>query len=147
MPKAYTRYSITRMTDELHATHRSILEHFLEDPKTCNKRFVHMAELHLAVLIKRGRVIASAMNRYGTRSRGSGFSTSSLHAEKSVVKELGDISQLRGCDMFVMRFTRNQALEGHDRFLGSKPCHACDVFLDKCMQEYGLKRVYYTDKC
>jgi hypothetical protein len=132
------------MTEQLHTTYRSILEHFLEDPKTTNKRDAHYAELHLAVLVKRGRIVASAMNRYGTRSRGSGFARSSLHAEKNVVKELGDISQLRGCDMLVVRFSRNPVLEGHDRFLGSKPCYGCDKFLEKCMREYGLKNVYYT---
>lgn len=133
------------MTEQLHTTYRSILEHFLEDPKTTNKREAHNAELHLAILVKRGRIVASAMNRYGTRSRGSGFARSSLHAEKNVVKELGDISRLRGCDMMVVRFSRNPRLEGHDRFLRSKPCYGCDIFLDKCMREYGLKNVYYTD--
>ena len=98
----------------------------------------------MAVLVKRGKVIASARNRYGTRSRGSGFSASSLHAEKNVVKELGDISQLRGADMFVMRFSKNRLLEGHERFRSSKPCYSCELFLEKCMREYGLKNVYYT---
>ena len=131
------------MTD-LHATHRSILEHFLEDPRTTNMRDAHYAHLHLAVIMKRGKVLASGMNRYGTRSRGSGFSRSSLHAEKNAVKALGDISQLRGADMLVMRFSRDRELEGHDRFLSSRPCPSCEIFLEKCMREYGLKNVYYT---
>lgn len=130
---------------ELHATYRSILDHFLEDQRTTNMRDVHYAHLHLAVIVKRGKVLASAMNRFGTRSRGSGFSRSSLHAEKGAVKELGDISLLRGADMLVMRFSRNRRLEGHDRFMGSRPCPSCSIFLEKCMKEYGLKNVYYTD--
>jgi len=133
------------MTEQLHATHRCILEHFLDDPRTTNMRDVHYAQLHLAVIVKRGRVIASGMNRYGTRSRGSGFARSSIHAEKNAVKELGDISMLRGCDMLIVRFSRNPRLEGHDRFLGSRPCPACNIFLEKCMREYGLRNVYYTD--
>jgi len=138
------RYIPTIMYEEFHATQKSILEQFLDDPRTTGLRDSYCAELHMAVLVKRGKVIASARNRYGTRSRGSGFSASSLHAEKNVVKELGDISQLRGADMFVMRFSKNRLLEGHDRFRSSKPCYSCELFLEKCMREYGLKNVYYT---
>jgi len=133
------------MEQHLHATHRSILDQFLEDPRTTNIKYSHCVQFHIAVLVKRGKVIASATNRFGTRSRASGFSERSIHAEKNVVKELGDISLMRGADMLVMRFSRNSKLEGHERFLGSKPCPSCAIFLEKCMREYGLKNVYYTD--
>ena len=128
----------------IHATQKGILEQFLLDPRTTGLRDSHCPEIHIAVLVKRGKVIASARNRYGTRSRGSGFSRASLHAEKNVVKELGDITQMRGADMFVMRFAKDSRLEGHDRFRCSKPCYGCELFLEKCMREYGLKNVYYT---
>ena len=107
-------------------------------------RMKHNASLHRAVLVKRGRIIAEATNNYGSRSRGSGYSRSSIHAEKNVVKELGDIHKLRGADMYIMRFSRNDADHKEGKLLSSTPCHACTVFLEKCMREYGLKNVFYT---
>lgn len=130
----------------LHRAERSVLEMFLADPRTANLREAHATSVHAAVLVKRGKVIAQATNRIGSRSRGSGWSTNTIHAERNVVKDLGDISQLRGADMFIMRFSKDRKREGFDRFMGSKPCASCQLFLEKCMREYGLKNVYYTDE-
>jgi hypothetical protein len=131
--------------ESLHRQERSILEQFLADPRTKNLRDVHATSIHMAVLVKRGKVIAHATNKVGSRSRGSGWSTNTIHAERNVVKELGDISQLRGADMYIMRFSKNRRLEGFERFMGSKPCSSCQLFLEKCMREYGLKNVFFTD--
>jgi len=75
---------------------------------------------------------------------GSGYSTHSIHAEKNVVKQLGDISKLRGADLYVMRISRDVTKVSTDKFLCSKPCDECQAFLEKCMREYGLKNVYFT---
>jgi hypothetical protein len=112
----------------------------LQDPRTTSLKEKHYASLHRAVLVKRGQVIADATNNYGSRSRGSGYSRSSIHAEKNVVKRLGDVSLMKNADMYIMRFSR----ENEMRLLKSTPCSACLVFLQKCMKEYGLKNVYYT---
>jgi hypothetical protein len=125
---------------DLHLTQASIFQQFLKDPRTMNMRLRHNASLHRAVLVKRGKIIAESTNNYGSRSRGSGYSSSSIHAEKNVVKELGDISKLKGADMYVMRFSRADPLD----FVRSVPCPSCMIFLEKCMKEYGLKNVYYT---
>ena len=125
---------------DLHLTQSSIFQEFLDDPRTTNLRMKHNASLHRAVLVKRGRIIAEATNNYGSRSRGSGYSRSSIHAEKNVVKDLGDISKLKGADMYIMRFSRSDPVD----FVKSAPCPACRVFLEKCMKEYGLKNVFYT---
>ena len=130
-----------RAMAELHLTQASIFQQFLKDPRTMNMRLKHNASLHRAVLVKRGKIIAESTNNYGSRSRGSGYSRSSIHAEKNVVKELGDISKLKGADMYVMRFSRADPLD----FVRSVPCPSCMIFLEKCMKEYGLKNVYYTD--
>jgi hypothetical protein len=130
----------------VHRTHASILEEFLSDPKTANlaecdkKRY----SLHVAVIALRGKVLATATNKNGTRSMGSGYSTHSIHAEKNVVKQLGDISKLRGADMYVMRISRDAQKIRKEKFLCSKPCDECQAFLEKCMKEYGLKNVYFT---
>ena len=130
--------------EDFHADIKGLLEEFLADPRTMSLRDEFSAELHLAAIVKRGKVIASATNRYGTRSRFAGACRSSYHAEKSVVRRLGDITQLKGADMYVMRFSKNPRLEGYDRFRLSKPCYSCQIFLEKCIREYGLRHVYYT---
>ena len=124
----------------IHLTQSSIFQTFLDDPRTMNLRMKHNASLHRAVLVKRGNIIAEATNNYGSRSRGSGYSRSSIHAEKNVVKALGDIHKMKGADMYIMRFSRTSDME----LVRSTPCSACTLFLEKCMKEYGLKNVYYT---
>jgi hypothetical protein len=126
--------------------HKTILEHFLDDPRTVRLHSQEScrASVHVAVLLKRGKVLAHATNKVGTRSRGCGYSDRSIHAERNVVKELGDVSKLRGADMLIMRISRSQHVDGFDKFLPSRPCEGCLLFLEKCMREYGLKTVYYT---
>ena len=124
----------------MHLSQTSIFQQFLDDPRTMSLRMKHNASLHRAVLVKRGNIIAEATNNYGSRSRGSGYSRSSIHAEKNVVKALGDIHKMKGADMYIMRFSREEEM----RFVKSTPCKACEIFLEKCMKEYGLKNVYYT---
>jgi hypothetical protein len=93
---------------------------------------------HFAVITKRGKVIAVARNKAGSRSSGCGCNDQTLHAECAVVKSLGDISQLRGCVLTVFRLNKN------DQIMQSKPCHDCQVFLTKCMEKWGLRRVEYS---
>lgn len=96
-------------------------------------------------MVKRGQILAWASNAVGTRSRGSGYSERTIHAERNAVKALGDIRLLRGADMYVFRIPRLHSLSPSSaNFLYSKPCEECTVFLEKCMREYGLRRVYYT---
>jgi deoxycytidylate deaminase len=125
----------------LKRTQRNILEFFQEDPKTIMLKEKHYASIHRAVLVKRGQVIAAASNNYGSRSRGSGYSRSSIHAEKNVVKVLGNVHKLQGADMYIMRFSRCSEM----KFVKSTPCPACKIFLEKCIREYGLKNVYYIE--
>ncbi len=98
----------------------------------------HRTELHYARITKRNKVIAEARNAIGSRSRGCGWSDRSIHAERAVVKRLGDVSQLHGCVLLVVRVNKQGEL------LGSKPCESCHKFLEKCMREYGLRKVIYS---
>ena len=101
---------------------------------------------HVAAVVRRGKLLSVATNRAGTRSRGSGFSAFSLHAERAAVKALGDLSLLRGAELYVLRLPH----AGHVRagltndLLYSRPCHDCTVFLEKCMRVWGLRRVLFT---
>jgi len=98
-----------------------------------------LTSLHIAVLVKRGKIIETAMNSLGSRARGAGYSGLTIHAERAVVKKLGDISKLRGCTMYVWRV-------GFAEFypMSSEPCSECVVFLNKCKKQYGLREVYFT---
>ena len=100
--------------------------------------FPHNTQYHQAMLIKRNQILAIAHNSVGSRSRGAGYSDRTIHAERAVVKRLGDISQLRGATMYVVRFNAQGALRN------SSPCCECQVFLAKCMKEYGLRKVVYS---
>jgi hypothetical protein len=101
-------------------------------------RPVHNTDLHYAKILKRNKVIASCRNSIGTRSRGCGYSDQSIHAERAVVKRLGDVSQLDGCVLLVIRVNKQGELRN------SKPCRDCQKFLEKCMREYGLRKVVYS---
>ena len=120
---------------------RQILEQFRNDPRTIKMRLSHITSVHLAVIVYKGKVIAEATNKVGSRSKGCGYSNYTIHAEKNVVKILGDYTKLRDADMYVMRCGRGINSE---TFINSKPCSDCEYFLNKCMKKYGLKNVYYT---
>ncbi len=120
-----------------------LLEQFLDNPYTLRMRQSYRTSFHIALLVKRGKIIKVASNRVGSRSQGCGFSKYTIHAERNVIKQTGDIQILRGCDMYVMRI-HEDSQTGCKRFRNSKPCHDCLLFLDKCQRQYGLKNIYYT---
>lgn len=100
---------------------------------------VHNTEFHTATLYgRRRKILAVARNTIGTRSRGCGWDDQSLHAERAVVKRLGDISQLRGCTLEVIRLNKSGEVRN------SKPCYNCELFLEKCIKEYGLRKYVYS---
>ena len=71
-----------------------IIEQFRSDPNIQNIQKRHYTSIHVAVLVLRGKIIAHAHNKIGSRSRGCGYSNYSIHAEKNVVKEIGDNNKL-----------------------------------------------------
>jgi hypothetical protein len=99
---------------------------------------VHRTSFHYAEIQKGNKILASSRNRIGSRSRGCGWSDQTLHAERAAVKALGDLSQLRGCVLIVVRVGK------HNEVMGSKPCHDCEKFLTKCMVKWGLSKVIYS---
>jgi deoxycytidylate deaminase len=100
----------------------------------------HTTSVHIALVVKRGKVIAVGTNGIGTRSSGCGYgSHGTIHAEKAVMKNLGDMTSLRGAILLVLRMGRSDHTWRY-----SAPCHSCKVFLNKCIGIYGLKTVYYS---
>lgn len=99
----------------------------------------HQTQLHIAILIKRGRILEIACNSVGSRSKGPGYSKHTIHAERAVLKKIGDVSRLNGASLIVIRISK-----GMREIVDSEPCHACKCHLEKCMKDYGLKHVYYS---
>jgi len=121
-----------------------IILDLLEDKMIKNLVESHKTSIHIALLLKRNKVIAIATNKIGSRSRGAGWSDCTIHAERNVVKELGDLEQLRGSTMYVFRISRAREIKGVDKIKNSEPCYDCHKFLTKCMMKYGLRKVFYS---
>jgi len=122
----------------------AIMQSILEDKSVENLVRSYRTSTHVAVILKRGQEIARATNRVGSRSRGAGWSDCTIHAERNVVKELGDLEKLRGATLYVFRISRCQQKVGLEKVQNSEPCHDCHLFLTKCHEKYGLRRVLYT---
>ncbi len=108
-------------------------------PYAQSQALKHRTCVHVAALLKGKRIVAIATNKTGSRSQGSGYGNSTIHAEVAVVKKLGDISKLKGLTLVVLRYGPQRRSWTH-----SHPCEHCQVFLNKCFSEYGLNRVYYS---
>jgi hypothetical protein len=99
----------------------------------------HKTHVHVAMVFGRGKtLLAMAMNKVGSRSSGAGFSACMIHAERAALKRVGDISKLRGATLVVIRISSTGELRN------SKPCSECECHLNKCIREYGLRRVFYS---
>ena len=91
-------------------------------------------QVHFAAIIKRNKVIALANNTF------SKFLPHlwSLHAERAVVRTLGNLQKLRGSTLFVWRSTETS------KKLDSEPCPNCRIFLQSLIDKWGLKCVIFT---
>ena len=118
---------------------RNAISHVNELFSIDSLRKRHNTQLHFAMIIKRGKILTTAFNSIGTRSKGCGYDNYSIHAERAVIKKLGDLRQLNGASMVVIRIAK-----GKRDLVSSEPCHTCKCHLEKCMKEYGLRYVYYS---
>jgi tRNA(Arg) A34 adenosine deaminase TadA len=134
----YTSYTYSHYQPYLDAqcvSRPSILDQFLKTRTLSSKQ-------HIAIIVKRGKILAEASNKIASRSNGAATrgSQNYIHAERNVLRALGDINKLRGADMYIMRLSKCTG----GGFMYSQPCPECTVLLEKCMREYGLKNVYFT---
>lgn len=100
----------------------------------------NLTKLHIAVLVKNKKIIETATNFLGSRSSGCGYDNRSIHAERALLKKLGNNNRMNGATMIVIRLT-----QGTNQLSNSKPCEGCKPHLDKCMRLYGLRHVYYSE--
>ena len=124
-----------------------ILDKFKTDAKIQKIRMANM-NTHVAVIVNRGKIIATAVNRIGYRNENSqSYYNTYLHTEKNkhaeelAVKALGNYNRLRNSDMYILRFGRGQ---NYENYSNSKPCAKCHCFLNKCIKDNKLRRVFYT---
>jgi hypothetical protein len=99
----------------------------------------NLTKLHIAVLVKKGKIIETATNFLGSRSSGCGYDNRSIHAERALLKKLGNNNRMNGATMIVIRLT-----QGTNQLSNSKPCEGCEPHLKKCIKLYKLKAVYYS---
>ena len=98
-----------------------------------------LRHVHIAMILKRGKMIEMATNTVGSRTSGCGFDDRSIHAERAVLKKVGDYTKLDGAILIVIRISR-----GTNELVDSEPCEHCRPHMEKCVKEYGLRRVYYS---
>lgn len=112
-------------------------------PKSLNYSSVNQCKkTHVALLIKRGKIISQAYNKLASREKGASSrgSQSFIHAEKNLIKNLSNQELLRGSVIYVLRISSSNGGE----FSYSQPCPECTVLLHKCMQKFGLRFVYFS---
>jgi hypothetical protein len=115
---------------------------------TCNVNS-KKTSIHTSVIVNRGKILVATTNRVGHRCRKTRtgprynvrhtYPACTIHAEMMAIKLLGDMSKLRGSEMYVWRLSPSKQSP-----LNSEPCQECKCVLEKCMREYGLRRVYYS---
>lgn len=99
----------------------------------------HKTQAHIAILMKRGKILEVASNSIGSRSKGCGYQERTIHAERAVIKKVGDMTKLNGATLIVIRVMRGTKEIGN-----SEPCHSCKCHLEKCMRQHGLRQVFYS---
>jgi cytidine deaminase len=99
----------------------------------------HKTHVHVAFVFGPRKVLLGwAINKVGSRSMGAGYSSNTIHAERAVLKQIGDNSKLRGAELVVIRVGKQGDIKS------SMPCNECKCHLEKCMRVYGLRCVYYS---
>lgn len=98
-----------------------------------------LRNIHIAMILKRGKVMEMATNQLGSRSSGCGYTKQTIHAERAVLKKVGDYTKLDGAIMIVVRISK-----GTNQMINSIPCRTCTPHLEKCVKDYGLRRIYYS---
>ena len=89
---------------------------------------------HIAFVFRGRKLLAIGQNRVSTR-HGPDYIT--IHAEADAIRQLGDISKLRGATLVVVRLSATGLRD-------STPCPACSRLLQKCQRVYGLRSVIHS---
>ena len=127
---------------------KNFLPYLMETFRLQSKVDQRYTYLHTSAIVLRGKILTVNTNKIGVRARAlrkgdrydkSTHGPGTVHAEIVALQSIGDLNRLRGAEMYVWRLS--PAL---GRPSNSAPCSECRRVLEKCMREYGLKRVYYS---
>lgn len=99
----------------------------------------NLKHVHVALLYRRGKLLGVATNFVGSRNKGCGYDHRTIHAERAVLKKVGDTTKLSGAILIVIRIAK-----GTREIVNSEPCHSCRCHLEKCIKSYGLRTIYYS---
>ena len=99
----------------------------------------NLKHVHVALLYRRGKLLGVATNFIGSRNKGCGYDHRTIHAERAVIKKVGDTAKLSGAILIVIRIAK-----GTREIVNSEPCHSCRCHLEKCIKSYGLRSIYYS---
>lgn len=99
----------------------------------------NLKHVHVALLYRRGKLLGVATNFVGSRNKGCGYDHRTIHAERAVIKKVGDTAKLSGAILIVIRIAK-----GTREIVNSEPCHSCRCHLEKCIKSYGLRSIYYS---
>ena len=119
------------------ATIRDVVDRHLSFTTLYSK--TNLNHVHVALLYRRGKLLAISTNLVGSRARGCGYDNCTIHAERAVMKKVGDTNKLLGATLIVIRIAK-----GTQETANSEPCHSCLCHLNKCIAQYGLRAVYYS---
>lgn len=123
---ALTTRSHERMVDPWPKENRFLTRAFeLAHQSRCTHR-------HGAVLVRGGRIIAQATNRYRNDPANVPWEGCQVHAEEAVLRMAGE--RARGAAIYVARVTPG------GRASLSKPCDRCQ----RALETAGVKKVYWT---
>ena len=106
--------------------------------KLKNHPSVELRSLHVALLVKGGRILSVGFNKrkknkfIDIHARHPGCTT---HAECAAILKVRKKIDLTGCKIYVARLKKNDHTLGN-----SKPCEMCQEIIKK----HGIKKVYYT---
>jgi len=120
---------------------KEILKDIMEDRLSFNTLYgkTNLKHVHVAFLYRRGKLLGLATNFVGSRNKGCGYDHRTIHAERAVLKKVGDVTKLSGAILIVIRIAK-----GTRDIVNSEPCHSCRCHLEKCIKNYGLKTIYYS---
>jgi tRNA(Arg) A34 adenosine deaminase TadA len=106
----------------------------------------HTTKYHCAVIEKSGKVLAFGENKVASPSSGGSCSggKNHMHAEIHAAKKLGNLYNLKGANMYILRIGKMAKNSNEFVLKYSQPCPSCTKFLNKCIKKYGLQNIYFT---
>ena len=129
--------SLTCDSYVMHKFERNILQDAKETAEKSNMRVQHGC----VIVDAKGNIISRAYNKYQDLHKINYPWTKgqqlSCHAEENALKQV-DRKKLDGAKLYVVRISYC------GEFMNSKPCERCTVIIQKFMNKYGLKNVYYS---